>query len=126
MKTTAVSCVLFVLLICGTVFSQYAIESACENLSNEAKTLQDAVQKGDWDTADGLVRELKDDWEKTEKWITALTNHGDTDVIATVLASVTQFERFREIPELMAEVHTLSEHFMHIPKKQRPTLQNIL
>ena len=126
MRGVIISSVLFAALIIGMIFAQMALEKTGEKMTKPLDELTKAVETEDWETADSICKDLSEKWEDNEKWLAMLIDHGETDLIITTMSEISQYEKFRDKPELMAKVETLRELAEHIPKKERVTLENIL
>lgn len=126
MKGTIIAALIFAVLVTGMYFAQMSLEKVGEDMTKPLDELTEAVDKDDWNTADAVCKDLSEKWEQNAVWLSMLIDHSETDLIITTMSELSQYEKFRDKPELMAKVETLRELAEHIPKKERVTLENIL
>ncbi|MBO4898144.1 MAG: DUF4363 family protein [Clostridia bacterium] len=125
MKGTILTCFIFAALILGMIFAQMSLEKAGDEMTKPLDALTSAVDSDDWETADSVLKDLSEKWAENDKWLAMLIDHGETDLIITTMSEISQYEKYRDKPELMANIETLRELLAHIPKKERVTLENI-
>ena len=125
MRGTITAALLFAALITGMFFAQTSLEKTGDEMTKPLDELTEAVERDDWETADFVLKDLSEKWKENEKWLAMLIDHSETDLIITTMSEISQYEKFRDKPELMANVETLRELIKHIPKKERVTFENI-
>jgi len=125
MRGAIIAGCIFAVMIIGMVFSQMALEKTCKEISDMAEEIYESVAELKWDDAQNFTDELKNKWNENSKWISMLIDHGETDQIMTTIASLGEFVKNAETPELMSEIKTLIILIDHIPAKERPELSNI-
>lgn len=125
MRGAIIAGCLFVVMVIGMFFSLSALEKSCKEISDTAESIYQRVSEESFDEANKKMKELENMWAEKSKWVSMLVDHGETDEIMKTIASLGEFVKYAEIPELMAEIKTLKILIEHIPEKERPGLRNI-
>ena len=125
MKGLYLASAIFAVLISGIFFAQLSLEKVSEDMTKPLDGLTEAVDSGDWAAADMICNELSDRWVDNAVWLSMLIDHSETDLIITTISELSQYEKYRDKPELMAKAETLRELIAHIPKKERVNFENI-
>ena len=125
MRGVVTAVCLFIVMLIGIVLTQQLIIRTSDCIIEEINVLKENVNKEDWDRVDESEEKLEQDWEKGEKWIAMLVDHEELDLIMTTVAALKEYKKYREVPELMAEISTLEKLIEHIPHKEAPILENI-
>ena len=125
MRGVIVAASLFFVMLAGIILIQQSIEKTSEKIVAQIGDLEEKIEAEDWDGVDEGVKKLEADWEKDAKWISMLVDHDEIDLIMTTVAALKEYEKYRDLPELMAEISTLERLIEHIPHKEAPILENI-
>lgn len=88
-------------------------------------TLSREAEQGDWKNTEHAMDTLRDTWEKTSPRLALFTDHSLLDEIMLTTAAAGGYVKYREMPELMAEIETLRTLIGHIPKREQLSLYNI-
>lgn len=126
MRGTLVSAALLALIIVLMAVSQAALLRESEGISALAEELRGAAEAESWENAQNIMEEINKRWETGQSWIAMLIDHEEIDSVVSTLAALSQYVRYRELPELMAELETFRRLIEHIPRKESAELQNIL
>lgn len=126
MKGLIISCVLMLLVVVLMITSWVAIENAGKKMCKKTEEIKTFVKEEDWEKALTATKALQKEWEKDVKWLTMLIDHSETDEIAKELYALEEYIIYEETPELMATASMLYGLFEHIPKKERPSPENII
>lgn len=126
MRGTVVSAVLLALVIILMATAQAALFKESESTAELIKMLRNAAETEKWDEAQDLMEEITEKWESSQIWVSMLIDHEEVDSVATTLAALSQYVKYQETPELMAELETFRHLIEHIPRRESPALQNIL
>ena len=126
MKGVVVSVILMVSVIVIMIFSWTGIEKVGADMCGRVDQIKEDVSEGRWEDAKKHTDNLQKQWEKDTKWIAIFIDHRETDEIVKSLYALKEYIKYEEIPELMATAAALRELFEHMPRKERPLLENIL
>lgn len=126
MRGTLVSAVLLALIIVLMAVSQAALLRESEGICALAEELRGEAEAESWENAQNIMEEINKKWETGQSWIAMLIDHEEIDSVVSTLAALSQYVRYRELPELMAELETFRRLIEHIPRKESAELQNIL
>ena len=105
---------------------QKTLEKTSDSVIEGIDSLRRRAESGAWSSADEAMKELERELYKTSKWIAMFVDHSEIDMIITSFSALSEYERYREMPELMAELSTLRELIGHIPAREALSLENIL
>jgi len=103
-----------------------ALSRATQELNEILEDIQISIIDKEWDRLSEETNRLNDKWDQMSKWMSCVIEHDEIDNIMISVASIKEYARYREIPELMAELSALYELINHIPIKERLLPQNIL
>ncbi|MBQ7717906.1 MAG: DUF4363 family protein [Clostridia bacterium] len=126
MRGFAVAVSFFILMLSGAAVIQSTLEKTSKNVVAEIDRLADEVEKKQWENADKSMTNLEKKLHNTAKWIAMFVEHAEIDNIIMSFAAVKEYEKYRDIPEMMAETATLRELIEHIPRREALSLENIL
>jgi len=96
-----------------------------ENMLSLIDTLAREAESGNWENTEHAFETLRDTWEKTSPRLALFTDHSLLDEIILTTAAAGGYVKYRELPELMAEIETLRSLISHIPKREQLSLYNI-
>jgi len=126
MRGVIISGAILLVIVALMSVSWVAIEKAGENMCARIDIIKEDVRLEKWEKAEKHTEDLQKQWEKDVRWITMLVDHRETDEIAKEIYALEEYIEYREVPELMATASSLRELFEHIPRKERPSLENII
>ena len=116
----------FAAAVAGAVLIQITLEKTSGKVIKKIDVLTLTAENGEWEDADTAMTELETSLENTSKWIAMFIDHKEIDMIISCFSKLKEYEKYRELPELMGETSTLRELMGHIPKKEALSLENIL
>ncbi len=126
MKSFIVAVVILCIIIFGMCLHEMALSRANQELNEILEDIQISIIDKEWDRLSEETNRLNDKWDQMSKWMSCVIEHDEIDNIMISVASIKEYARYREIPELMAELSALYELINHIPIKERLLPQNIL
>ena len=126
MKSFTIAVVILCVMIVGMFVHTIALSKAEGELIRITEHIEESVKNKNWNKLSGEVESLCKSWDEMSVWLSCVIEHEEIDNIMVSVASIREYARYREIPELMAELSSLCELINHIPLKEKPMPQNIL
>ena len=125
MKSFIIAVVILCLMLFMMVGHTFLLGYAGQRLDTITQNIMENVEIKNWEEVDSQVRMQDKEWDRISKWISCLIEHDETDQIMVSIASVSEYAKHRETPELMSETAVLRRLIDHIPQKELPIPQNI-
>lgn len=125
MRNAAISGIVFAVLLLALIFMYAALQKSCGELYSLADEIYENAKKEHWGRANAAAARLQRKWDSEAKWIAMLIDHSETDLIMQTIASMGEYVKYNEVPELMSEITKLKTLINHIPAKELPKLENI-
>lgn len=126
MRSFTIAVVILCVMITGMFIHTAALSRAGNDLNEITDRIENSVKSKKWDELSENVEKLCYSWDRMSKWLSCVIEHDEIDSIMVSVASIREYAKYREIPELMAELSALGELIDHIPLKEKPMPQNIL
>jgi len=126
MKSFMVAMIIFVLIILGSGYYSYALTKSIDNIEVKLSEVEASLLNHNWDECNEKTEALMQDWEKTQKWLKAIVNHKEIDVIIQTLYEMKGYIRVKNKEEALVKVGVLRMFFRHIPENESLALINIL
>ncbi|HHZ17551.1 MAG TPA: DUF4363 family protein [Peptococcaceae bacterium] len=112
------------LLTLGWNIHRYLATSACTML-NLTETVEAAVKKGEWATAEKVYRQAEKKWDQISKYWPLLIHHQEIDRIEECLSRMKSFLQQRNRSDSLAEIYLLQNFLRHVPANKALKLHNI-
>ena len=126
MKSFMVAMIIFVLIILGSGYYSYALTKSIDNIEVKLSEVEASLLNHNWDECNEKTEALMQDWEKTQKWLKAIVNHKEIDVIIQALYEMKGYIRVKNKEEALVTVGVLRMFFRHIPANESLAIINIL
>lgn len=114
-----------VLLISLTAYGGF-LTDCTDELMGKIETLATAVGEENWAETEKALAEVRRSWEEASPRLALFADHALLDEIMLTAARAEGYARYRESPELTAEIEALRTLVSHIPKREQLSLYNIL
>lgn len=125
MRAFILSLVLTLVLLIGLFCYSGFLSRESENMLSLIDNLSRAAENADWENTERAMEAVNATWEKTSPRLALFTDHSLLDEIMLTTAAAGGYVKYRETPELMAEIETLRTLIGHIPKREQLSLYNI-
>lgn len=120
-----VFCLLFVIIISGILMQYYLVCSAKE-LNSDIETAYNFVNNSQWDNAKEQLIKFEANWKKTKHIWNMLLDHFEIDNIDDSFIKSMEYIESQDLSSAVAELKALRQYVMHIPRKEKFSLENIL
>ena len=90
------------------------------------RQVEDHAKAEDWQSCRNSIRTLQTRWDKTRKWLMAVIDHREIDLIQEVIYEVIGYCDAENQEQILVKTGVLEMLFQHIPENEKITLSNIL
>ncbi len=125
MRIFVVSLLLLVFLVGGLFLYTGYLYRESDVMLSSIDALARAAESEDWDKTDAAMEETDRLIEEKTPRLALFTDHSILDDIMLTTSAAKGYVKYRETPELMAEIETLRALIAHIPKREKLSLYNI-
>ncbi len=119
------SLALLLVLLVGLFFYSNFLTHCSDKILSGIDRLSDAAEQEDWTETEQALAAVRKTWEETSPRLALFTDHSLLDEIMLTTAAAEGYVKYRESPELMAEIESLRSLVSHIPKREKLSLYNI-
>ena len=102
-------------------------------LSKEVKQMEDHLfdvvsylKQEDWENCNKKTKELLKEWHSTQKWLKAIINHKEIDLILETLYEMKGYIDVKNREEALVKAEVLKVLLEHIPENEALLFINIL
>ncbi|QNU68352.1 DUF4363 family protein [Ruminiclostridium herbifermentans] len=118
-------CLLLSVILSG-VFLQYYLECSSIKLDTSLNDTYNSVTKEKWDSAKKQLADFEVSWKKTRYFWAMLLDHYEIDNIDNSFIKTMEYIKSEDFSSAVAELKALRQYVLHIPKRERFSLENIL
>ena len=126
MKPMLLAIFFLIVIISGSFLSMYCMSQQSESLQKQLVELERHIDSEDWDKANSLYNNFKQDWTKIDHIWSMLIDHNEIDYINTYIGELEAYLKSQAKTDALAKISSLQWLVKHIPEKEFPTLKNIL
>lgn len=126
MKPVLLAVFFLIVIISGSLFTMYYISSQSDALQEQLVLLERHINSENWDKADLVYNDFKQNWAKSDHIWSMLIDHYEIDYINTNLGELKAYIKTQEKADALAKISSLQWLVKHIPEKEFPVLKNIL
>ncbi len=126
MKSFVCAMLIFCIVITGSVIYLKILGRDMEEICQCISELEDYAKKEDWNQCKDSAHELKSRWDGTKKWLMAVIDHREIDLIQEAICEVTGYCDAKDKDEILVKTGVLEMLFRHIPENEEVSLINIL
>lgn len=126
MRALITSGVVIALIVVFAIGSHLIIDGPANQLISQVKGMEDALQRDEWEQAEGQLREGRNLWQETSPYWSVIIHHDELDGIEFSLERLGKYIEAKEKGLSMAEMGNLKLLLENIVDEQKMTLKNIL
>ena len=126
MKSFIIAMIIFVLIIAGSGYYTYALSKSIDNIEAKLSDVENNISEEKWEECKAKTEALMQDWEETQKWLKAIVNHKEIDLIIQTLYEMKGYIQAENKEEALVKAGVLKMFFRHIPENESLSLINIL
>jgi len=117
--------ILLIITISGILTLTYFNKTA-DKLEKTVISASEAIKANKWDHAASQLKSFEQSWEKTKFGWAILLDHFEIDNIDNSFTKSKKFVEAGDFSASLAELEALREYILHIPQKEKFTIENIL
>jgi hypothetical protein len=125
MKRLWISFAILILIAALSVWSASNLSSVCSQLTEVLKAADQAVSRGDWESAQQLTEQAADQWEKKSTYLYMVVPHTFPDEITSEFYEVLALLRWQEGAEYTSANQRLIVRLSHLGRSEQLTLGNL-
>lgn len=127
-KTKALILVIGIILVIAIsgISTLIYFNKTANYLEKTVNLASEAVKARKWDYAANQLEAFKHSWEKTKFGWAILLDHFEIDNIDNSFSKSQKFVEAGDFSSSLAELEALRKYILHIPQKEKFTIENIL
>ena len=125
MNRIVVSVIVLLLVFGIATFSVISLDASCKTLASSLDEIKKTAEEGDREKAIELTVNILDVWEREEKKIELLIDHGEIDEIEKIIKSLPIYARQDNMEKLEEKSSIAAERVRHIRDKEKVSPQNV-
>ena len=126
MKSFICAVIIFISIFIGAGVYTHALSEEVKQMENRLSAVVSCVEKEDWDDCNKKTKDLVDEWHKTQKWLKAIVNHKEIDLILETLYEMKGYIDVKNREEALVKAEVLKVLLKHIPENEALSVMNIL
>ena len=116
---------LLLLMFAAALGNALALERFTGSLAQTLLQAEERVGREDWDGAEALIRQAREDWHRRDGWLHVTLRHADTDEIQIGFDETLRLLLCREMGGYAAASAQLGEHLQLVAGAEQLTLENL-
>jgi hypothetical protein len=116
---------LTLIIVILSVFSQRFLYNGSQQMKQSLDTVETSVGSNNWTQADTQLTQMISSWSGVKGFWSALIDHQEIDNIDETLARLQMFIKGKDNASALAEAAALKKFIIHIPEKEKPSMENI-
>ncbi|MCH5169784.1 MAG: DUF4363 family protein [Oscillospiraceae bacterium] len=125
MNRIVVSVIVLLLVFGIATFSVMSLDASCKTLASSLDEIKQTAELGDREKAIELSQKTLEIWDKEEKKISLLVNHGEIDEIEKIIKSLPIYARQDNMEKLEEKSSIAAERVRHIRDKENVSAGNV-
>lgn len=125
MKRSWMGFVLLLILLCGGILVTAGMDRLHGEISRDLEQAAQAVQRGDWGSADALTRQAAESWKKWEHFRACFADHTPIEDIDADMAQMEVYRLAREEVAFCASCSALSRKVAAVGEAHALTWWNV-
>lgn len=126
MKNIIISFIIFIAMLITMLFSVKYLGCICYNLESKCITLENYVDKEDWNKAYSYSLIVLNKWDKYSHTMSIFVHHQEIDDINMEISKMNQQIKCENKAEALASIHTVKFLVKHIINLEKVNIENLL
>lgn len=116
---------LTLIIIIFSVVSQRFLYNGSQRMKQSLDAVETSVGSSNWTQADTQLTQMISSWSDVKGYWAALIDHQEIDNIDETLARLQMFIKGKDNASALAEAAALRKFVIHIPEREKPSLENV-
>lgn len=112
-------------IITINVFIGNRIKDSYENISSLGEKYLHSLEANDFNSAENILKEMKEHWEKDEVFMKYIANHNTVEDIGASIKLSEIYLKYKDAPHAAAQCKELMYYMEHLYHNERVELGNI-
>jgi hypothetical protein len=125
MKSTILSIIIFISLLCFVFFANNSLIKLCDTISDSSEEIELLVNDKEWDKAYSSTSEIIDLIDKNQLLSSVYINHSDFDNLMDEAVELSLYIDCRDHTESIIAVNSLKNFAKNIKHLHNPNIENI-
>ncbi len=126
MKSFICAIIIFVSIFIGAGYYTHVLAEEVENIENHLADVVSCLEQDDWKNCDQKTKKMMQEWDKTQKWLKAVVNHSEIDLIMQAIYEMKGFIDVKNRNDALVKAEVLKVLLEHIPENEALSIMNIL
>ncbi len=126
MKSFICAIIIFSSIFVGTGYYNHVLSEEIEKIENHLSDVVSSLDENDWEQCNKKTEDLMKEWDKTQKWLKAVINHKEIELILQTLYEMKGYIKVQNKKEALVKAEVLKVLFEHIPENEALSVMNIL
>ncbi len=124
-KTAGTIIILTIFIIGISMFAQQKLVRDSALLGQWIEKTEGSIEAEDWNRAEGILKQINDDWMGVKGIWAALIDHEEIDNIDVTLSRLETLIKTEDTSASLSEAAALKKFINHIPDKEKLSFMNI-
>lgn len=125
MKSTYISIIIFLCLICFIFYADNSFKKLCNNVIDECSDVLDELNDGNWDKAENISLNISKEIKNSKLLSSVYINHTDFDVLTNESLRLSSYIHKEDESESLTSVILLKEYAINIRNLHKLSIENI-
>lgn len=125
MKSTYISIIIFLCLICFIFYADNSFKKLCNNVIDECSDVLDELNDGNWDKAENISLNISKEIKNSKLLSSVYINHTDFDVLTNESLRLSSYIHKEDDSESLTSVILLKEYAINIRNLHKLSIENI-
>ena len=126
MKRLWIACGLLLLMLGASLTNAWYARTLTGGMNDQLRQAQLLTQQGDWARAEGLTRQVYEDWQDRHFYFHTLMRHSDTDQVLRAFRQVLEYMQLQEPDQYNAANADLMAQLELLAEMEQATVTNVL
>lgn len=125
MKSTYISIIIFLCLICFIFYADNSFKKLCNNVIDECSDVLDELNDENWDKAENISLNISKEIKNSKLLSSVYINHTDFDVLTNESLRLSSYIHKEDESESLTSVILLKEYAINIRNLHKLSIENI-
>ncbi len=116
---------LTLIIIILSVVTQRFLYNGSQSMKQSIDSVETSIGSSNWNQADTQLTRMINSWSGVKGYWSSLIDHQEIDNIDETLARLQMFIKGKDNASALAEAAALKKFIVHIPEREKPSLENI-
>lgn len=125
MKSTYISIVIFLCLVCFIFYADNSFKELCNNVIDECNQVLNELNDENWDNAENISINISKEIKNSELLSSVYINHTDFDILTNESLKLSSYIHRKDDSESLTSVIQLKEYAINLRDLHKLSIENI-